>query len=74
MQDPTFRSIVTVFKISVMISYTTHLLACFFVLVGRMSDIRRRDADGYWGEPGNWPEGPMYWRSPDADSWLEAEG
>ena len=39
--DPSFRSVIRILRISIGISYTTHLMACFWVLVGRLSDINQ---------------------------------
>ena len=73
--DPSFRSLLRVLKIAFFISYTTHVMACFWVLVGRLSDeedARLDDQDlSRDRSPGG---GRYYWRHEDHSNWLQAEG
>ena len=73
-----FRAVVRLARVSVAISYTVHLMACFWVLVGRLSDQQ-----AYIGLHPKAPDedtglvfhqGPYRWVAPEEPSWLVAQG
>mmetsp|Transcript_34141 Transcript_34141/g.44068 ORF Transcript_34141/g.44068 Transcript_34141/m.44068 type:complete len:456 (+) Transcript_34141:104-1471(+) len=70
MADPSFRSVMRLLRISFLISYTTHIMACFWVLVGRVTDMQRANLDD--GE--EYPDNPYVWRDAPDSNWLMAQG
>lgn len=71
MADPSFRSIMRLLRISFLISYTTHIMACVWVLVGRVGDIER---DEYDDDTPVYKDRPFIWRDSPNSNWLMAGG
>ena len=70
MADPSFRSVMRLMRITFAISYTTHLMACFWVLVGRLASMEDEENEGREQYKGNYA-----WRDPGGDTnWLMVQG